>query len=183
MVYNRLVLHLSSSTSTSTTFFLLGTDFTANVIVCLRIVWLRINHPENVTQCINLIQELAVNELVEFLAPTLFLITFALFSYGPNCHLMGNLCNGYWQFVPIQDMHAAFLNLGGLCSVDLVSTLVTGIILKATCKINILMILKELLKEYKIAFCVVLGARLSMVCKISTCTFLNYQHKEFFSRK
>ena len=156
---------LSSSTSTTTIWVLMGTDFAVNTILCIRIVWLKKKYPEDVDAYIHLIQELVVYELVEFLAPTVFLIMFALLAYGSNCHLIGNLCNGYWQFVPIQDIPQALLNLGTLCVVDILGTLLSSIILKAICKINILIVMKELIKEYKFAFCAVLGFRTSAVCK------------------
>ena len=83
-------------------------------------------YPEDVDGYICLIQESLVYELVEFLAPTAFLIMFALLANGSNCHLIGNLCNGYWQLVPIQNISPALLNLGTLCVVDILGTLSTS---------------------------------------------------------
>ena len=63
-------------------------DLVLNCVVCLRIVWINKNHPEQLNKQIDLIQELVVNELVEFLVPGAYILAFALLVYGSNCDLI-----------------------------------------------------------------------------------------------
>ena len=157
---------LGSSATNTTTWVLVVTDFAINTILSTQIVWKKIKSPDKIGHLIDMIQELAVYELVEFLAPSAFLLSFALLVYGPNCDLIGNLCNDYWQFEAIQDFSQAFQNMGTFFLVDLFSTLVTATILKVFCQINIWHVMMELLKEFNYAFCAILGTRLFNVSKI-----------------
>ena len=172
-----LCFFLGSSTTTTTTWVLVVTDFTVNTILCIRIVWIRYSAPDKIEQHIDLIQELAVYELVEFLAPSTFILSFALLVYGPNCDLVGNLCNDYWQFEATQDFTQAFQNMGTFFVLDILSTFVTAIILKTFCQINILYVMTELLKEFKYGFCGILGTRIFNVNKITFVSKISLQRK------
>ena len=168
--YTIALCFLLGSLATNTiTWVLVGTDFTINTILCMLIVWKKKQSPDNVGQHIDLIQELAVYELVEFLAPCVFMLSFALLVYGPNCNLVGNLCNDYWQFEAIQDFNQAFQNMGTFFVVDLLSTLVTAITLKACCQINIMHAMVEILQEFSFAFLAILGTRISTASKFYKC--------------
>ena len=160
---NILCVILGSSTSETITWLLIGTDFIANVIVCIRIVWIKKKNAGKIGHMIELVNELCLYQMAEFAVPAVFLIIFSLLAYGPNCHLIGNLCNGYWQFEPINDIPMAILNMVTLLLVDLLSILVTAIVLKVFCQINILGVFMELLKEYHFVFGAILGMRMSAV--------------------
>ena len=151
---------LGSLVNTSTSLALMGMDLALNCVVCLRIVWINKTHPEHLNQQIDLIQELVVNELVEFLVPGAYTLAFALLVYGPNCDLIGNLCNGYWSFQSIQDFNTAFQNMGLFLLVELLGTIATSITLKAYCHIDIMYALSSLQKEFEIIFCMVIVLRI-----------------------
>ena len=140
-------------------------------------VWKKKKCPDRIDQHIDLVQELALNEIVEFLAPSAFNLTFVLFVYGPNCDLVGNLCNGYWQFEAIQDFTQAFKNMGIFFLGDIFSTLVTAVILKVCCRINIFHAMAAMLKEFKYAFCTLLIARILHVSKICLRSYFNLNDK------
>ena len=161
-----LCLILGSLATNTITWVLVGTDFAMNTILCMRIVWKRKQSPDNVGQHIDLIHELAVYELVEFLAPGAFILSFAILVHGPNCDLVGNLCNDYWQFELIQDFSQAYQNMGTFFVVDLLSTMVTVVTLKTCCQIDILHIMMQLLQEFSYVFCAILGTRIWTVSKI-----------------
>ena len=57
----------------------------------------------------------------------------------------------------------AILNMITLLLVDLLSILVTAIVLKVFCQINVLGVFKEILKEYHFVFGAILGMRMSGV--------------------
>ena len=138
----------------------MGMDLALNCVLCLRIVWINKNHPEHLNQQIDLIQELVVNELVEFLVPGAYMLAFALLVYGPNCDLIGNLCNGYWSFESIQDFDMAFQNMGLFLLIELLGTIATTIALKACCNIDIIYALSSLQIEFEIVFSIIMGLRI-----------------------
>ena len=154
---------LGSMASNTTTLVLLGTDFTANAIIMLRVILLRKMNPEEIELQIDLLQEMAIYELVEFVAPTVVILTFGLLVLGPNCELIGNLCNSYWQFVGIQDMAQAFENMVTFWFVDILSTMITTVTIKLCCGINMLNIMMELLREFRFVFCAVTCMRMCTV--------------------
>ena len=160
---NILCVILGSSTSETITWLLIGTDFIANAIVCTRIVWIKKKKPSRIGHLIELVNELCLYQMAEFSVPAAFVFVFSLLAYGPNCNLIGNLCNGYWQFEPIKDVPMAILNMITLLLVDLLSILVTAIVLKVFCQINVLGVFKEILKEYYFVFGAILGMRMSGV--------------------
>ena len=154
---------LGSMASNTTTLVLVGTDFTANAIIMLRVILLRKLNPEKIELQIDLLQEMAIYELVEFVAPTVVILTFGLLVLGPNCELIGNLCNSYWQFVGIQDMAQAFENMVTFWFVDILSTMITTLTIKLCCGINMLHIMMELLREFRFVFCAVTSTRIGVV--------------------
>ena len=158
---------LGSLASDATTWFLVGTDFTINNIIMLRIMWIRKRNPENIEQQIDLIQELAVYLLIEFVGPSVVILTFALLVYGSNCHLIGNLCNDYWQFSAIQDISQAFQNMGTFFIVDLLSIFTTVFTMKFCCGINILHVMMELLREFRYPFCAIIFTRIFAVSRLN----------------
>ena len=159
---------LGTGTTDVTTWVLIGTDFTLNILVCLRIVWTKKRHSERIDKCIDLIQELAVAELVEFLCPLSFSLALALAYYGPNCWLIGNLCWEMWGFSALTDINQTFIAMGTFFAVDLCSTAITAFILKYVCQINLLNAFNELLKEFRIGFFVPLTTLVMLVSISST---------------
>ena len=151
---------LGSSVDTYTSLALMGMDSALNFVVCLRIVWINKRHSEQQNQQIDLIQELVVNELVEFLAPGAYILAFALLIYGSNCDLIGNLCNDYWSFESIQDFTMAFQNMGLFLLIELLGTIATAIVLRACCNIDIMIALSSLQEEFEIVFCMIIGVRI-----------------------
>ena len=162
---------LGSSVSTSTSLALMGMDLALNGVVYLRIVWINKHYPEHVNQQIDLIQELVVNELVEFLVPGAYTLAFALLVYGSNCDLIGNLCNDYWSFESIQNFTMAFQNMGLFLLIELLGTIVTAIALRACCHFNIIIALSSLQKEFEIVFCMIIGVRIFGVSSGDLITF------------
>ena len=50
-----------------------------------------------------LLQELMVAEIVEFMVPLSYLICFSVAYYGPNANSIGNVRSSQWQFVAVED--------------------------------------------------------------------------------
>ena len=81
---------LGSVTTDIAAWVLIGVDVVANIYQCLRIVWIRSKNPGNIEMQTNLLQGLAVTELVEFYAPLVFILITALSYFTPAGVLIGN---------------------------------------------------------------------------------------------
>ena len=77
-----------------------------------------------------------------------------LMSYfGPNSELLGNIKMEIWQFQkPITDIDAYVQNVSLLLTVDVLSFVINGILLRVFCKVNLVKVLKELQQEFWLAF-------------------------------
>ena len=75
---------LGTNATFPTEVFLMTFDFVCNMYLCVKLIWLNKRRPEDVEKQIDLIQELALNELMEFITPLSFILAFILAYHGPN---------------------------------------------------------------------------------------------------
>ena len=144
-----LCITLGSKTTTSSSITLMAIDFTINIYYCVKIVWITKRKSEKDDEKrINLLQELALNELVEFLAPLSFLVTIIVAYYGPNSTLIGDVGNGYWQYTAIKDIKPMIKTVVIFFLVDFVSAIVCAFLLWRFCKINLFKAAMALEKEF-----------------------------------
>ena len=122
----------------TTTWYLIGVDFWINILTCLKIIWMKKRSNQTTEAQIELIQDLAIFELVEFQAPLALILVFMLAYFGPNGHLFGNIRNSYWAYTAIENVQETFRKMIIFFSVDLSSTLVSTILLWISFKINFL---------------------------------------------
>ena len=80
-----------------TAVLILAMDFMINVYLTIRIIRIQKKNTMTSEKGIELIQELVVSEMVEFMIPIFYLIVFIAAYYGPNANLIGNIRNSYWQ--------------------------------------------------------------------------------------
>ena len=99
-----LIVAIGSFATIETSSVLLSIDLLINIYICCKIIYLKTKSPMKIDQQISLIQELVVNELVEFMLPLAYLGCLLLGYYGPNSELIGGLKSGYWQYSPIEDI-------------------------------------------------------------------------------
>ena len=134
--------------STETSYFLLGTDFLANVYLCLRIIILNCESSERHNKKrMETILALIINETVEFLVPIAYCITITMAYYGPSGQVIGNIKNSYWQYSAINNMENTLQWLAIFFVVDLMSLFISVLLLLVLCKINLINIYFQLLKE------------------------------------
>jgi len=139
---------LGTAATLPTEIFLLGLDFIVNIYLCLKFVWARKRRPEDIESQINLLQELALSELTEFIAPLAFILAFISAYYGPNGELLGNVLATIWQYEAIEDAPGFLMIVLMFFVVDFCSTIVTSIVLKLCCNINFFTVLLGMEKEY-----------------------------------
>ena len=154
---------LGTSSTLPTEIFLVGFDFIFNIYTCLRLVWLHKRRPEDVEEQIDLIQELALNELMEFISPLSFIIAFILAYTGPNAKLIGNISITIWHYEAIEDAPEFLKVILILFFVDFCSTIISTILLWVFCKINFITVLLATQKEHGRRICVFLVAQLLSV--------------------
>jgi hypothetical protein len=143
-----LCYFMGSSATLETSLLLIGLDFFINIYLTLRIVWITKRRPENIEKQIDLLQELARNELIEFIAPLSFLIAFVFAYYGPNSELIGDVGATIWQFVEVEDIKETISIILLFFSIDLCSSVVSAIILWVFCKISLFRACIALQAEY-----------------------------------
>ena len=109
------------------------------------------------------LQDLVLCELVEFQAPLSYILAFVCNYFGPNCHLFGNVLNGYWNFIPTEDIYQKLYKWALYFLADLSSMIITAISLWHAFKINVFKVMLDLHQEFWPVFIVVLGALLNRV--------------------
>jgi hypothetical protein len=139
---------LGSSATLGTSLLLIGLDFFINIYLSLQIVWITKRRPENIEKHIDLLQELARNELIEFVTPLSFLIVFVLAYYGPNSELIGDVGATIWHFEEVNNINESISIILLFFSLDLCSTVVSSIILWGFCKISLFKACTALQAEY-----------------------------------
>ena len=154
---------IGSATTDFTAWVLMGFDFLINIYTCLRIVWMKHKSPMNLDDQRNLLQDLAMAELVEFHAPVAFILITLLAYFTPIGEIIGNISNGYWHNNAIEDIAEALWKMGFFVLADLTSLLASATILWFSCKINLWSAFIVIQKEFFHIFSLILGYMLLAV--------------------
>ena len=157
---------LGSVATVATSVIILSTDFLINLFLCVWIIYLRIKFPSDIGKSVFLLQELVINELVEFTVPISYFICFTSAYFGLKSGLHGNVKNSYWQYEAVKSLESA---LGFICIffiIDVLSIFIGEILLWTFCRIKLHSIYVELQNEFGIGFSVVLATNLNAVCSL-----------------
>ena len=141
--------------SPNTVYVLLGIDFSINVYLAVKIVWLRKRRSDQIDKQIDLLQELALNELIEFVLPLAYIGAQILGYYGPNAENLVDVGADIWTSAPIKNLWDTTSTVLWFFACDFGSTVLTGILLWSFCKINLLQAFATLDKEFYLAFLLV----------------------------
>ena len=156
---------LGSIASDTTCILVLIFDFLFNLSIGIRIIWMARKRPENKEKIIELLQELVIAEMVEFITPLVYLACFCTAYYGPNAHLLGNIRNGYFQYVAVEDVGRNVKNVLWFFCIELLSCTACSLILWIWCHINLFRVYIALQKEFGPVFLAMLVALVSGVSK------------------
>ena len=80
--------------------------------------------------------------------PLLFLMSFLLAYHGPNGEMIGNVKLTIWQFEAVADIRKFLENIFFLLAIDFTGAVVNALLLWIICKLNFLMTLKNIQKEF-----------------------------------
>ena len=141
-----LVIKIGSMATDVTTYLILGVEFLINLYSCYKISKL---HKTKVTVLHEIgklkskkeeeVQMLVVCEMMEILVPLVYLSTFVIAYYGPNANILGNIRNGYWQYIAVKDVEKLIANVFKMFLIDLCSILIGGIFLWKFCRVNLML--------------------------------------------
>ena len=161
-----LCVILGSIATSATSWILIGVDYAYNMYLCFKIVRTKNRSPQTIQSKIDTLQELAITEIVEFVAPLGFILVFVAAAYGPNVKLFGNIGSSYWAYREIDDINQGIENMVYLFLVDFSSVVVTAFILRIKCKINLWKAFHELQKEFVNIASVFFEYQITIVCII-----------------
>ena len=86
-----LCMILGSVATNSTSIVLLGVDYATNVWLAVKLAWTNKRGTSTTQEQIDLLQDLALGELVEFQGPVAYMLLFVSLANGPNFQLFGNM--------------------------------------------------------------------------------------------
>ena len=142
-----LSVNLVNATPLTST-LILSADFGINIFFCAEILWYIKNPSEKnekrkeIAMC-----TMIINETVEFIMPIIYSICLLMAYFGPNAEVIGNVKNGMWQFVAIEDINVTYFWLAVMFLVDVGSTIITTGALQIWGKLNVIKSCIQMQKE------------------------------------
>ena len=91
---------------------------------------------------------LALTEVVEVLAPILYMITFLIAFYGPNALILGGIKNSYWNFNGVEDLGMVMSGVGTMFFFDILFGLISSLLLSKFASLNMLKEYCKALKQF-----------------------------------
>ena len=158
-----LCYSIGSLTTDITSWLIMGTDFLINICISLRLVWVKKRRPDDIEKQYELLLEVLIAELTEFLVPLAFLLTFIASYYGPNSTLIGNVGSSYWQYNAVDDGKQYVKNILMFFFIDFCSCVASAIVLWLFCRINLAKAFVTLETEFAWIFCVQLSILVQVV--------------------
>jgi hypothetical protein len=104
-----------------------------------------------------------VVEMVEFIAPLVYLACFSAGYYGPNAGLLGNIGNGYFHYVAVEDVGHTVRNIGLFVFIDVLGCTTSSLIVWISCRVNLFRVYIALQKEFGGIFLVILVCKTALV--------------------
>ena len=136
---------LATTATNMSTYVILAVDFSLNILSAIKIVKIhRKIKPTSVSNSkmddiLNTeLVELSLIEIIELLAPSVYISTLVVALYGPNSTILGNYGNGYWTFEAIEHVEKFLCVASKLVLIDFLSGIIGGLILWKYCSINFL---------------------------------------------
>ena len=163
-----LAITVGSIATTTSTAVIIAEDFVINLLICLKIVYIKMyknEDPETIGELIRKVHELVIGELVNFVVPSCYLLCFVIAYYGPNADIIGDIKNGYWQYSAVDDVMRSISRLCAFWSIDASSLFICMIILWKFCELDLFKVYSALQIEFGTGFCIATMASVNGVEK------------------
>ena len=168
---------VSSAASTTTGYCLLGVDFMLNVYNTYNITKLhrKISSTQEQDRWLSVISKkqklamkeealmLAGSEIVEFLVPIIYCITFLMALFGSNSDKIGGIGFSEWQYSKLEDLSAFLTDLGMMFTIDIAAWITSATLLWKYSSINLLDESYKLMKLYWPLMSTAIGGAISFV--------------------
>ena len=165
-----VTISISTNCTDLTIFCILVVDVTLSLYHCYGIMKLhrKVNLDESQIkrremEKENEIKLLALSEILEILIPLSYTVSFVIAYYGPNATILRSIKNNYWGNTSVDNLGKVLETELLLFSVDFGILVVSSILLRYFCKINLLQEFCGVLRTYWILISVVAGALISKV--------------------
>ena len=163
--YSLYVAITLASATEITLYWILGVEFTLNIILCCRVIKMDKNsigtskHKNGAAKATQqeLIIRLTLNETIEVLVPMAYSLSFLLAYYGPNATILGNVRNSYWNYNAVEDITKLLTTSFEMFSIDLLSAVINGVLLWKFCKINLFYKFCWMMQKYWLLIAVTLA--------------------------
>ena len=143
-----LAVAISTVATYTTSFVILGIDFITNILLSVMIIYLHKNPSAKSNRWkTNAVMNLVINESVEFIMPIAYILCFLMAYYGPNASILGNVKNDYWQYSAVSNIDDTMKWISIMFAIDFISTIISALLLRIFCKLNILKVYILLQKE------------------------------------
>ena len=206
-----LAINVALTTTWATQYVLFGINIIVDLTLCIKIIRLHrksseLQNGKNSSERLKdeVTTDLILNEYVGMMLPIAFIATFSLGYFGPNKDKLGNIGVAIWYYEKVEDIQAFLTPVVELALIDAGCAVLTGLLLWASCRINIFKQYCITIKKYwkYLAYCG--GATISgvgyfiqkkrkihiynVIINDSECfyffsTFLRYYHFSVLSRK
>ena len=164
-----ICITMSSITTYTTAWCIIAFKILTSISISLKIVWKKTYNTLGLEEQVNLLQKLAINDLVEFIVPLVFLVTVVTAYYGPNSEILGNISSDLWHYTSIQDIKVYVERILIFFLTDVFSLLLCSIILLLATKINLYKVIIILENEFGNIFCLIIGTGINYVSTLPYC--------------
>lgn len=158
-----IVYTIGSIANSTTSMVLLGVDCLSNLLLVLQLICFKKKHCVDVEKQMKIIQTLVMNEMIEFMVPLAYVISFVIAYYGPNANLIGNISNDYWQYSAVENIRNAIKEIMIFFFFSSSSLVLSSILLWKICRINLYYAYVELRKEFGLTLSVQMALGLNAV--------------------
>ena len=159
-----LTVIMGSITTFATRCTILVVKLALDISLCLQIVCTKKNRPEDTDSLIRLLQHLALNEIIQFICPLSFMVSFVVAYNGKNSPGMAGIGLSMWQYTKIEDIDDTVLKMMMFLLLPLTSAIVCSVLLWMKCKINLIKAVVLILEEFVFVFIVWIGFLVKLVC-------------------
>ena len=95
-----------------------------------------------------LLQDVLLTEIMEFIVPLVYMATFAMAYYGPNSELLGAVRNDYWHYKRVNDLKSLFVPALQFLALDVIGCFLTIVLLWKFCSINAFQMTCQIFKKF-----------------------------------